>query len=97
MNLADSYYEIWPMQLLGITCISWLTLSSKMSIMTLRFNVKIYLLKGKGLGRLQVTHMKITDLYSSTRVSFYCVINAIIERYKVVRSGQSRERLSILF
>ena len=67
-----------------------------MSIMTLRFNVKIYVSKSKGLGRLQVTHMNITDLYSSTHVSFYCVINIIIERYKVVTSGQSRERLSIL-
>ena len=65
--------------------------------MTLRFNVEIYLSKSKGLGRLQVTHMNTTDLYSSTHVSFYCVINIIIERYKVVTSGQSRGRLSILF
>lgn len=67
-----------------------------MSIMTLRFNVKIYVSKSKGLGRLQVTHMNITDLYSSTHVSFYCVLNIIIERYKIVTSGRLRIEYFVL-
>ena len=64
--------------------------------MTLRFNVKIYVSKSKGLGRLQVTHMNITDLYSSTHVSFYCVLNIIIERYKIVTSGRLRIEYFVL-